>query len=44
MGMTHVALDDSKRVIVAGVWRAEEPQPELREILNRPGFPGELVT
>lgn len=34
MGITHVALDDSKRVIVAGIWRAEAMQPELREIPN----------
>lgn len=34
MSITHVALDDSKRVIVAGIWRAEAAQPEVREIPN----------
>jgi transposase len=36
MAITHVALDDSKRVIVAGILRADATQPELREILNEP--------
>lgn len=36
MGITHVALDDSKRVIVAGILRADATQPELREIPNDP--------
>jgi len=36
MAITHVALDDSKRVIVAGILRAEATQPELREIPNDP--------
>jgi transposase len=36
MAITHVALDDSKRVIVAGILRAEAAQPELREIPNDP--------
>src|SRR5690242_19686949 len=34
MGITHVALDDRKRVIVAGIWRAEAAEPEVREIPN----------
>lgn len=36
IAITHVALDDSKRVIVAGILRADATQPELREILNEP--------
>ena len=36
MAITHVALDDSKRVIVAGILRADATQPELREIPNEP--------
>jgi len=36
MAITHVALDDSKRVIVAGILRADATQPELREIPNDP--------
>jgi hypothetical protein len=36
MAITHVALDDSKRVIVAGILRAETTRPELREIPNDP--------
>lgn len=36
MAITHVALDDSKRVIVAGILRPEATQPELREIPNDP--------
>src|SRR5947199_10410001 len=36
MAITHVALDDSKRVSVAGILRAEATQPELREIPNDP--------
>lgn len=36
MAITHVALDDSKRVIVAGILRAEAAQPEVREIPNDP--------
>lgn len=36
MAITHVALDDSKRVIVAGILRADAAQPELREIPNDP--------
>jgi hypothetical protein len=35
-GTTHVALDDSKRKIVAGILRPEAAQPELREIPNEP--------
>ncbi len=35
-GTTHVALDDSKRKIVAGILRPEATQPELRELPNDP--------
>ncbi len=35
-GTTHVALDDSKRKIVAGILRPDATQPELREIPNEP--------
>lgn len=35
-GTTFVALDDSKRRIVAGIMRPEAAQPELREIPNSP--------
>jgi hypothetical protein len=31
-----VALDDSKRKIVAGILRPDATQPELREIPNEP--------
>jgi transposase len=33
---TYVALDDSKRKIVAGILRPGDTQPELREIRNDP--------
>jgi transposase len=33
---TYVALDDSKRKLVAGILRPGEAQPELREIANDP--------
>ena len=33
---TYVALDDSKRKIVAGILRPGHAQPELREIANDP--------
>src|SRR5256712_4230357 len=33
---TYVALDDSKRKIVAGILRPSDAQPELREIANDP--------
>ena len=33
-GTTYVALDDSKRKIVAGILRPGDVQPELREIAN----------
>ena len=33
---THVALDDSKRRIVAGILRPGAPEPELRELPNDP--------
>lgn len=35
-GTTYVALDDSKRKIVAGILRAGATQPELRELPNDP--------
>jgi transposase len=35
-GTTHVALDDSKRKIVAGILRPEATEPEVREISNDP--------
>src|SRR2546425_2737490 len=35
-GTTYVALDDSKRKIVAGILRPGDAQPELREIANDP--------
>lgn len=35
-GITHVALDDSKRVIVAGILQPGEVEPELRQIPNDP--------
>ena len=35
-GTTFVALDDSKRKIVAGILRPEATEPELREIPNEP--------
>jgi len=36
MAITHVALDDSKRVIVAGILRPEATQPDVREVPNEP--------
>jgi hypothetical protein len=33
-GITHVAMDDSKRVFVAGILRPDTTEPELREIPN----------
>ena len=44
MAITHVALDDSKRVIVAGILRAEATQPELRENPNGPRQVGDAGT
>lgn len=35
-GITHVALDDSKRVIVAAILRPGEEDSELRQIPNEP--------
>ena len=35
-GTTYVALDDSKRKLVAGILRPEAIQPELRELPNEP--------
>jgi len=40
-GTTHVALDDKKRQIVAGILRAESTQPELPELSGTPSY--ELV-
>jgi transposase len=36
MAITHVALDDSKRVIVAGILKADAAVPDVREIPNDP--------
>ena len=35
-GTTYVALDDSKRRIVAGILRPSDREPELREVPNDP--------
>jgi len=35
-GTTYVALDDSKRKIVAGILRPDATQPEVRELPNDP--------
>jgi len=35
-GTTYVALDDSKRKIVAGILRSDAMQPEVRELPNDP--------
>jgi len=35
-GITHVALDDSKRTIVAGILRPGSQEPDLRSIPNEP--------
>jgi transposase len=40
---TFVALDDSKRRIVAGVLRAESMEPELRELAHTPEQVGRFV-
>jgi transposase len=40
---TFVALDDSKRRIVAGVLRAESTEPELREMAHTPEQVGRFV-
>src|SRR2546426_3282882 len=37
-GTTYVALDDSKRKIVAGILRPGAPAPELRELPNDPPY------
>ena len=34
--ITHVALEDSKRTIVAGILRPGATEPELRSIPNEP--------
>ncbi len=36
MAITHVALDDSKRVIMVGILRPDATQPDLREVPNEP--------
>jgi hypothetical protein len=33
---TYVAIDDSKRTLVAGILRPGDREPELREIPNEP--------
>jgi Transposase len=43
-GTTYVALDDSKRRIVAGILRPADTEPELREIPNDPQHVRRLVT
>lgn len=43
-GTTYVALDDSKRRIVAGILRAADTEPELREIPNDPQHIRRLFT
>lgn len=43
-GTTYVALDDSKRRIVAGILRPEDTEPELREIPNDPQHVRRLFT
>jgi transposase len=42
--ITHVALDDSKRTIVAGILRPGVPEPELRQLPNEPRHLRRLVT
>ena len=37
-GITHVALDDSKRKLVVAILRAGEAEPEEREIPNDPRY------
>ena len=43
-GTTYVALDDSKRRIVAGIIRPADTEPELREIPNDPQHVRRLFT
>jgi transposase len=43
-GTTYVALDDSKRRIVAGILRPPDTEPELREIPNDPQHVRRLFT
>ena len=43
-GTTYVALDDSKRRIVAGILRPLDTNPELREIPNDPQHVRRLFT
>ena len=43
-GTTYVALDDSKRRIVAGILRPADTEPELREIPNDPQHVRRLFT
>ena len=42
-GTTSVALDDSKRKIVAGILRPGATEPELREIANEPKLVRRLI-
>lgn len=42
-GTTFVALDDSKRKIVAGILRPGATEPELREIPNEPKLVRRLI-
>jgi hypothetical protein len=42
-GTTFVALDDSKRKIVAGILRPDAMDPELREIPNDPTLLRRLI-
>src|SRR5437899_6167009 len=41
---TYVALDDSKRKIVAGILRPNDTAPELREVANDPHHIRRLLT
>jgi transposase len=43
-GTTFVALDDSKRRIVAGIFRPRDTEPELRELPNDPQHVRRLFT
>jgi hypothetical protein len=42
-GTTSVALDDSRRKIVAGILRPGATEPELREIPNEPRLVRRLI-
>jgi transposase len=43
-GITHVALDDSKNSIVAGILRPQATEPELRQFPNEPKHLRRFVT